>query len=108
MVGKHDDRHRKIRVAATILLAVLLLEVRKRSAEDVLARLIEAVGTADAVLRNRHDVGIVEIAPYLFWRDAIASFGRLTPWARRLVVPLPPLPLDDLRLGDFACVFRPS
>ncbi len=85
-----------------IQLAVLLvLEVRKRSYEDASARFVEAVGTADAVLRSRHDLGIVEIASYLPWRDATGAYGRLTPWERRLVVPLPLLPLDDPRLGDF-------
>ncbi len=94
--------HRKIRVVATVLLALLLLvEVRKRSYEDASARFVEAVGTADAVLRSRHDLGVVEIASDLLWRDATAVSGRLTPWERRLVVPLPPLPLDDPRLGDF-------
>ena len=71
--------HRNIRVAATIVLAFLLvLEVRKRNYENVSWRSVEAVGTAGAVLRSRHDLGVVEIASYLLWRDATSACGRLT------------------------------
>lgn len=56
--------HRKIRVGATILLALLLvLEVRKRGYENVSPR--KAVGTAEAMLRSRHDLGVVETARYV-------------------------------------------
>jgi hypothetical protein len=44
----------------------LVLGVRKRSYENVSWRSVEAVGIADAVVRNRHDLGVVEIAPICF------------------------------------------
>ena len=58
--------HRQRRVAATILLAFLVLfEVRKRSYGNVSWRSAEAVGTADAAPRGSHDLGGVEIAQYV-------------------------------------------
>ena len=103
MAGKPNDHLPQDPCRCDDVLAILpMLGVRKRSYENVFARLVEAIGPVDAMRRSLHNLVRRRDRAYLLWRDAAAAFDRLTSWARRLVVPSPPLPLDDSRLGDFA------